>query len=317
MKSLWNTFYQPASLDNALVLLATHGATSRIVAGGTDVIVELSRGVRPASTLIDLSRVTELRGIAVDRDAIRIGGLATHNDVLSSEACVRDALPLAQACHEIGAPQLRTRATIAGNIATASPANDTISALIALDASVTLQSVRGSRTLPIEDFFTGFRTTALQADELIREISVPRLRQSQRGLYLKLGLRRAQAISVIHIACVIDFDGDRVASARIALGCVAPTVIRAPRTEAFLSGSVLTPDVCRRAGEIASSEATPIDDVRGSGEYRSVVLARMVTNALERLAAGRERDGWPEHPVLLDSGVPAATPVALADRIAA
>jgi carbon-monoxide dehydrogenase medium subunit len=162
--------------------------------------------------------------------------------------------------------------------------------------------VRGRRTLPIEDFFTGFRSTALQADELIREISIPRLRQSQRGLYLKLGLRRAQAISVIHIACVLDWDGNRVAKARIALGCVAPTVIRAPQTEAFLSGSVLTPEVCRRAGEIASSEAAPIDDVRGSGKYRALVLARMVTNALERLAAGEERQGWPEHPVLLDSG---------------
>jgi carbon-monoxide dehydrogenase medium subunit len=317
MKSLWTTYYQPASLDDALGVLATEGATSRIVAGGTDVIVELSRGVKPASTLIDLSHVTELRGIAVDRDVIRIGGLATHNDVLSDATCVADALPLAQACHAIGAPQLRTRATIAGNIATASPANDTISALIALDASVRLQSVRGNRTLPIEDFFTGFRTTALQADELIRELSIPRLRQNQRGLYLKLGLRRAQAISVIHFACVLDFDGDRVASARIALGCVAPTVIRASKTEALLVGKALSPAICRQAGEIASSEATPIDDVRGSGEYRSVVLARMATHALERLAAGQERAGWPEHPVLLDSGEHAENPVALAGRIIA
>ena len=302
MKTLWHTIFQPATVQDALALKARYGESARFLAGGTDVIVELSRGVRPTETIIDLSRIEELRGVVVDDGSINIRALATHNDVLSSEACVRDALPLAQACLEIGAPQLRTRATIAGNIATASPANDTISALIALNANVTLERMQGTRTIPIEQFFTGFRRTALEPDELIREIAIPRPGSHQRGLFMKLGLRRAQAISVVHIALVVSFDHDRVTGARIAMGCVAPVVIRAPETEGFLAGKQLTAETCRRAGEIAASEAKPIDDVRGSGAYRSGVLANMVSHALQRLANGEERTGWPERPVLLDSG---------------
>ncbi|HEV2065297.1 MAG TPA: FAD binding domain-containing protein [Thermomicrobiales bacterium] len=302
MRLTWDTCYQPATLDAALTLLADLGAEARIVAGGTDVLVELSRDIKPTSTLIDISRIAELRGIRQVGDTIELGALTTHNDVIASRPCVEEAFPLAQACHEIGAPQLRTRATVAGNLVTASPANDTISPLIALDASLVLTSQGGSRTVPIGEFFTGFRSTALRPDELITSIRIPRMGADQRGLFFKLGLRQAQAISVIHGAMVLTFDGDVVRDARIALGCLAPTVVRAGTVEHVLRGRRLDPVTCADAARLAHYDASPIDDIRGSATYRLQSLERLIAHSLARLGQSRERDGWPEHVILLDTG---------------
>ena len=203
---LWQHYYQPSSLDEALQLLQQHAGSARIVAGGTDVLVELQRGVKPTTTLIDITRLHELKYVRHAGGMIQIGGLATHNDVIASDACVQYALPLAQACWEVGAPQIRTRATIAGNLITASPANDTITPLMALGAEVVLLSAAGERTVPLRDFYTGFRKTVIQPNELLREIRLPALQENQRGLFIKLGLRRAQAISVIDLAIVLTFD---------------------------------------------------------------------------------------------------------------
>jgi carbon-monoxide dehydrogenase medium subunit len=235
---------------------------------------------------------------------IRLGGLATHNDVLASRECRERALPLAQACIEVGAPQIRTRASIAGNLVTASPANDTISPLMALGAEVVLVSrERGERVVPLDQFYLGVRKTVMQPDELLTEIRFPGLREEQRGLFIKLGLRRAQAISVIHIAMVVTFEGDQVGSAVIALGCLAPTIVRAPQAEGYLAGKRLTPDVCKEAGRLACLDVKPIGDVRGSAQYRLATLANLMADGLGRIEAGKEREGFPEEPVLLDTGV--------------
>ena len=301
MRRTWQNYYQPATLDEALHLLATNGSGARVVAGGTDLVVELSRNVKPTSTLIDITRVEELRGIRDDGDWIVVGGLATHNDILASRTCVEFALPLAQACLEIGAPQLRSRATVAGNLVTGSPANDTISALIALNASITLTSLGGAREVRLDEFYPGFRQTLLQPDELVTKITIPKLKPTERGLFVKLGLRRAQAISVIHFAIVVELDREVVQAAQVAFGCLAPTVVRGPATEAFLVGKRLTPDVCTEAGLIALTDVSPIGDIRGSEEYRKQVLERMVADALIRLAENRQTEGFPEAPILLES----------------
>src|SRR5438128_1230499 len=194
---LWQRYYQPSSLDQALQLLQQHAGSARIVAGGTDILVELQRGVKPTTTLIDITRLHELKYVRHAGGMIRIGGLATHNDVIASAACVQYALPLAQACWEVGAPQIRTRGTIAGNLITASPANDTITPLMALGAEVVLVSQEnGERVVPLDNFYQGVRRTVMASDELLREIRFPGLKENQRGLFIKLGLRRAQAISV-------------------------------------------------------------------------------------------------------------------------
>jgi len=299
---MWETYLQPTRLDGALKLLDEYAGTARLVAGGTDVLVELSRGVRPTPTLIDIAALRDLKYVRAAGDEIRLGALATHNDVIASPLCVARALPLAQACAEVGAPQLRTRATVAGNLVTASPANDTITALVALDASVVLTSIQGERVVPLAEFYPGFRQTARRPNELLREIRIPTLRDHQHGIFLKLGLRAAQAISVIDLALVVTLEGDCAGDARLALGSVAPTIVRAPRTEAFLRGARLDEATCAEAGQIAAAEIAPIDDVRGSATYRRATVASLVGLALRRIASGTEADGWLQPPILLDTG---------------
>ena len=314
---MWRSFLRPGSLDELLDMLDEHQGRARLVAGGTDVLVELSRGVLPTETLIDVTGVRELKYVADDGDVIRLGALATHNDVIASAACVARALPLPQACIEVGAPQIRTRATVAGNLVTASPANDTIAPLIALGADLVLASkASGERIVPLRDFYRGVRRTVLQPGELLREIRVPLLRGDQRGLFLKLGLRRAQAISVINVALVLTLDGDTVTQAAITLGCLAPTIIHARTAEAFLAGKRLDADTCAEAGRLACEDAHPIDDLRGSARYRLDTLAALVADGLRRIADGRERDGWPAAPILLETKIAAETADTLASLVA-
>lgn len=322
----WQTYYRPGTLADALSLLAQHPA-ARMAAGGTDLVVELSRGVRPTDTLIDLTALEELRPIRDEGTIVEIGALATHNDVIASAVCVERLLPLAQACLEVGAPPIRTRATVAGNLVTASPANDTIPALIALGAELILASQAGERTLPLADFYLGVRRTALRVGEIVRAIRVPALAPDQRGIFRKLGLRRAQAISVVNAAIVVDgapwptgAAAERagpppsanaapqaptgppvIRHARVALGCVAPTIVRAAAAEAFLAGRALDAETCAEAGRLAAEAAAPIDDLRGSASYRREMVATLVREALATLAAGGERHSWPARVVLLDS----------------
>lgn len=302
---MWHTYHQPTSLEEALQLLRQYAGQARIVSGGTDVMVELERSVKPTGILIDVTRLAELRYVRVEDGIVRIGGIATHNDVLASPECIRVGLPIAQASIEVGAPQIRTRATVAGNLATASPANDTIAALMALGAELTLASLNGERVVSLDSFYLGVRRTLLQPDELIREIRFPALGDDARGIWQRLGLRRAQAISVIHAGCVLWFGGDapgEIVRARVTLGCVAPTIVRASDAEQYLIGKRLDPTVCAEAGRLACLSAKPIGDLRGSAQYRLTTLAALVTDNLTRIAEGRERAGFPDVPILLDTG---------------
>ncbi|MGZ3585590.1 MAG: FAD binding domain-containing protein, partial [Ktedonobacterales bacterium] len=272
----------------------------------TDVLVELQRGVKPTETLIDISALRELKYIRDDGDHIALGALTTHNDVVASPLVVGPALPLAQASWEVGAPQIRARATIAGNVITASPANDTIPPLVALGAEMVLTSQAGERVVPIAEFYPGFRRTVIGADEMLREIRVPKLAANQRGVFRKLGLRQAQAISVIDFALVLSFDGDVVVEARIALGCVAPTIVRSPTAERYLVGKRLSREVCAEAGRLVCQDVAPIDDLRGSADYRRATVESLVADVLERLASedaeARERK-WTARRVLLETPV--------------
>ncbi len=305
---MWKTYLQPGSLEETLDLLHQHAGQARIIAGGTDILVELQRGVRPTSTLIDISTLHELKYIRSAGGYLSLGALATHNDVIASSTCIHSALPLAQACREIGAPQIRTRATIAGNLVTASPANDTIAPLLALGAEVVLASKTGERIVPLHDFYLGVRRTILQPDELLREIRFPALVANQRGLFLKLGLRRAQAISVINMALVLTFDGEYVSDAQITLGSLAPTVVHARTAETYLKGKRLDEQVCREASLLANKDVSPIDDVRASAVYRQKTLTTLIAHGLQRIATGTQADGWREPAVLLETSTTALSP---------
>lgn len=298
---MWQAYHSVSSVSEALTLLNEHGAAARIVAGGTDLIIEMERGVHPQlQVLIDITRVPGLDRISLEDDEIALGPLVTHNHVVGSDLIRRRALPLAQASWEVGAPQIRNRATIAGNLITASPANDTITPLIALGAQVTLLSVDGQRTLNLEDFYSGFRQTVLRSNEFLYSIRIPPLADQQRGIFLKLGLRRAQAISVVDVAAVIGRDPDGIVTdARIALGSVAATIVRVPAAENFLVGQPLDRETMAECGRLASSAVTPIDDVRGSAEYRSEMVTILVARALRQLAAEHQGPGIPAAPPML------------------
>lgn len=306
---LWQDYYTVTSVPEALQLLAQYGERARVVAGGTDIIIELERHARPGvDVLIDISRIPALDAITrTDDGQVHLGALVTHNQVVSQAE--RVGWPLAQASWEVGAPQIRNRATVAGNVITASPANDTITPLFALDAIITLESAaRGTREVPIQEFYTGYRATVMQPDELLTGIQYNA--QFDAGIFLKLGLRRAQAISVVNVAIVLDFADGRhspISSAAIALGCVAATIIRLPAVEDFLPGKSLTEENIHAAANMAASIPQPIDDVRSTADYRSEMIRVYVSRALRALRDGTEADAWPQNPAMLWSNDPQAT----------
>jgi len=297
--ALWETYFTPTSLEEALRLLAEHGPRARVIAGGSDLLIELERGVRQAAVLIDVSRVAGLDGIALDGETLRLGPLVTHNRLVASGTVAGRAFPLAQAAWTVGGPAIRNRGTLGGNLITASPANDTITPLWALGATVTLRSVRGERTLSFPDFYQGVRRVDMAADEMLVEVRAPALTPDERGVFVKLGLRRALAISLVNAAVVLRFSGQRVAQARIALGSVAPTIVRACEAEGVLVGAVLDPEVIERVADLAAQAAAPINDLRAGADYRRRMVAVLVRRALTALAEGREREGFPAQPPLL------------------
>lgn len=297
---MWKTYMQPATIKETLSYLHQYEADARIINGGTDLILEIERKIHQPSVLIDVSRVQGLDGIRQENGWIHIGANVTHNQAAGSSVLRQVAYPLARACWEVGAPQIRNRGTIAGNILTASPANDTIPALIALGAQVTLKSAaRGERTLTLQDFVRGVRKTALEPDELLIEISFPAMKDNERGTFIKFGLRQAQAISVVNVALVLGFEDKRVTRARIALGSVAPTIVLASQAEEYLQGKSLEEPVISKAADLAVQAASPINDIRGSAEYRLGLVRTLVKRALRQIAEHTEQAGVPAAPVML------------------
>ena len=282
---MWQVYETPISVGETLRLLDKHGSGARLIAGGTDLLVELRRAGRQEPVLIDVTRIGRLDRVWIDADEmIHVGPTVTHNQAAVTTLLVERGCPLALACREVGTPQVRNRATVVGNLVTASPANDTITALWALDARLTLRSMRGERTISCADFFQGVRRTARAADEMVTDIFFPALKSNQRGIFVKLGLRRTNAISVVNAAAVLTFDGDIVTGARITLGSVAPTISRAAAAEAALLGGDLSADRIRHAAGLCEEAMTPITDIRGGADYRRCAAGSVVQRALTALA---------------------------------
>lgn len=301
---MWHSVYSAIQIEQVLDILAEKKEKARIVAGATDLILEIERGARRGiETLVDVSRIPGLDQITLDKnDWIHLGPLVTHNHCVASRLIVERAFPLAQAAWEVGSPQIRNRGTIVGNLITASPANDTITPLMALGARVTLQSRRGSRVLPLEQFYLGVRKVDLDADEMMVDIAFPALIPSQRGTFIKYALRRAQAISLVNAAVILSFEGERVVNAKITLGAVAPTIIHAVDAETYLVGNTLNEMTIEETTRLAMQAARPISDVRGSALYRKRMVAVIIRRGLKAIAANDERHTFPQSPVLLWGG---------------
>lgn len=298
---MWKEYVNAVSIEQTLSLLAEKKGKTRIIAGGTDLMLEMRQGFHSEiETLVDISRVRELSNITIDQDnLIHLGAGVTHNQCVDSEIIRNFALPLALACWEIGAPQIRNTGTIIGNLVTASPANDTIVPLIALKAQLNIMSRDGERRIALKDFYTGVRKHVLQPDELVTSVVFPKMGSNQRGVYLKLGLRKAQAISLVNMAAILDLENGVIKDAQITLGAVAPTIIHASDAEAFLIGKELSEQTIEKAAELAQEAASPIDDIRGSAVYRNEITRVLVKRGLEQLKSGEEAANLPENPVLL------------------
>ena len=306
---MWQSYYCVTSLDEALEIHSAEGARSRIIAGATDLLLEIERGVRTGiESLVDITRIPGLDVISIDEDGeLHIGPLVTHNQCASSKLVVEKAFPLAKAAHEVGAPQIRNRGTIAGNLITASPANDTITPLMALDAKVKLLSKNGERTVTLDKFYTGVRKTVMQPDEILVDISFPEMKNNQRGTFIKIGLRSAQAISVVNAAVVAVFDdingngwsGKHIQDASITLGAVAPTIIHASQAEKWITGQELSDETIVHTSETAMNESHPIDDLRASANYRKEMVRYCVEECLKSIKDGTEKQNYPSNPVLL------------------
>jgi CO/xanthine dehydrogenase FAD-binding subunit len=278
----------PHSLNEALDMLHEKSNNLRIVAGGSDVIVQLRDGVIKTNTLLNILSVKELRFVTEKRGRIHIGALATYNDIVTSQITRNYAWPLVEAARQIGAIQLQNTATLGGNLGNASPAGDSLPPLYALDAVVVTQNKAETRETPIENFFIDYRKTALKADELIVELHFKGLGKDDRGAYKKLGLREANAISIVDVATVLrSRKGTGVFDeVRVTLGAVAPTIRRAGACERALTGTILTREGLKNASALAANDAIPIDDIRGSAQYRKSVVASIVYEALEEALYG-------------------------------
>jgi len=300
---MWNKYYNVTSIEEALEILNQYQDQARIVAGATDLIIEFKKGLRKTTdVLIDITRIEGLNQITLDEDQnIHLGPLVTHNDVAASKIIQERALPLAQAAWEVGSPQIRNRGTIAGNLITASPANDTITPLMALKAKLVLKSIYGQRVVSLEDFYLGVRKSVLQAHEMVIDIYFPALDDSQKGQFIKFALRRAQAISLVNVAVICDMDNEIVQDAKITLGAVAPTIIHAKEAEQFLYGKKLSEDVINDTALLAQKSTKPISDVRGSASYRKTMVKVITKRALVSIAEGKRDNLLPKDPVLLDN----------------
>lgn len=274
------TLFEPRSLREALRLLRDEGPLVPL-AGCTDVYVALEFGTQPARRYLNIWGLEPLRGIRIDKGVLRLGALTTYSELRGSKLVARHLPMLADAAAEVGGPQVQNRGTLGGNVANASPAGDTLPVLAAADASVVLLSLDGPRRVPFGAFYTGYRRTVMRPDELIAAIEVPPV--PGRQWFRKVGTRAAQAISKVVVAGVRG--PGRRGEVRLALGSVAPTVVRAPRTEAALAAGAPVGE----AQQILQGEVAPIDDLRSSAEYRRRVAAALLARFWDETGSPRPR----------------------------
>ena len=278
----------PGDLPGALTALASGGDTKTVpMAGGTNLIVDMRAKRERPDRVVGLGKVGELRGMDFGADRISIGGGATVTDLLESPGIAEAAPSLVESSRLFAGLMVRNTATVAGNIACGSPAADLVPPLLSLDADVTLTSVDGTRTLPLDEYFLDYKRDVRRPEELITRVSWPRLPQPFVNTFYKLARRKGDAITVTGVALTLAAADGVCTKARIALGAVAPIVFRARDAESLLEGRAPTPALIDEAARAAAAASSPIDDVRASAEYRlhtvEALTRRMVARAWSRL----------------------------------
>jgi len=277
-------YHQPESLADAVDLATRFGDRASFLAGGTDLIVQIERGRAAPRHVIGLGRVPGLTGVEVGERGITLGACVTHRVIEQTPALAGPLRCLVEGAEVIGGHQVRNVATVGGNLANASPAADLVPCLVALDGAVTLVGPGGERKLPIERFLLGPNRTARRPEELMIRVGLSTLPPRAATAFLKAGRRRAMEISVVCVAArlVLDSSFERCLEARVVLGAVAPTVVRAHAAEGLLEGQPVGGESFRRAAEAAQESCRPIDDVRASARFRQHLVGVLVRRALDR-----------------------------------
>ncbi|HWR39551.1 MAG TPA: xanthine dehydrogenase family protein subunit M [Patescibacteria group bacterium] len=273
-------YVKPPQLTEALRLMREN-PDCHLLAGGTDLLVRMKLGRLQPGLLLDVSQLPELRTIREEAGLLRIGAAVTHTEICRAEAISRLAPALAGAASQVGSPQIRNRGTIGGNVGNASPAGDTLPALLAYGAVVELARYDGRRRRPLKEFFQGPGRTVLEEGELITGFSLAIRPAGQAAAFEKMGKRKALSISVVNAAVLIEMEAGAVVKARIALGAVAATVRRMTAAEHHLKGTDLSDGAIAQAAQLVSDAVNPIDDVRSEAAYRKQIAGVLTRRALE------------------------------------
>ena len=275
--------HSPTTLKDAFSILSQRKPPIKVIAGGTDLMVLLNAHQLDAPEFLDIWRVDELRGVTEEENVLRIGALTTYTQLIQSNSVQRFVPSLVAASRTIGAIQIQNRGTIGGNIVNASPAGDTLPVLAAYDAELEIGNARGTRRVLFNEFYTGYRTTVLQPDELLLSVRIPKLTEGERDFFRKVGTRRAQAISKTVLAARVRITGNVIEQISIGVGSVAPTVVRGKQTEHMLQGSTLSPKVIEKARQVITLDISPITDLRSTEHYRRTVTGNILARCLNEL----------------------------------
>ncbi len=279
-------YFSPSSLGETFKILSDYKGKSKLLAGGTDLLVKMKKGAVSPDVVVDLSKISELSFIELAGGNLRIGGLTRLADIGESFLVRERAPALAEAIDVLASSQVRNRATIAGNLCNASPAADTAPPLLALDASVKLRSPDGERIVPLAEFFLGPEQTVAKPDEVLTEVIIPL--QEGSSAFIKLGRRKAFTLSVTSVAAFARVKKGRFEEVRVALGAVAPTPMRARKVEEALKGKEVNEENIEKAAEAVKEECCPITDVRASAEYRTEMSYVLTKRVLGKTGLGEK-----------------------------
>ena len=284
---MWKQYYTVSSIDDALDILDSEKEKAKIIAGGTDLILEIRNDQHQhVKTLIDITRIKDQDKVWIDDGYVNIGPLVTHNQCIVSNELIKFGFPLVRAAYSVGVPQIRNIGTVIGNLVTASPANDTITPLVAMDAEIIIRSKRKEYKVKLIDFFTGVKKTVMASNEMVVGLRFPKMKSNQKGAFIKYLLRETNAISVANVCTILTIDGSDIRDANVTLGAVAPTIIHSHKAETFLTGKVLSQKNIERSAQLAGQDALPIDDIRSSEKYRSHLIPVLIRRALLSIKDG-------------------------------
>lgn len=276
-------YLQPQTIEEAVLLLTKYNGKSKVIAGGTDLVVQIRDKLLRPQYVIDITGISGLSYIDVDDErGARIGALTTIRELEKSTELKRSYPIISQAASQLGSVAIRNIGTIGGNLCNAAPSAETAPALLVLSATAKIVGSSGERVVPLEDFFIGPGNTALKVEELLVEIQVPAPLPHTRGIYLKHGIRGTidLAIAGVAVAVTVEPESKVCQDIKIALGAVAPTPVRARRAEEIIMGKMINDDLINRSAQVASDEARPISDVRASAEYRKEMVKVLTGRAI-------------------------------------